>query len=87
MTIETKDLPAGLTALDVKREIVEAFVRDMTPIRTGLGITYDNSDLDDLYAPIWTKFGSAEAAATIRAIAEAVETNNRRLLEYLDTRK
>lgn len=83
MTTETMDLPAGLTAVDIKREIVEAYVRDLAPIRADLEAALADSDLDDLYAPIWAKFGSAEAAAAIRAIAEAVEANNRRLLAYL----
>ena len=82
MSTETTSLPAGLTAADVKRDIVEAYVRDMIPIRPGLELTLAESDLGDLYAPIWTKFGGPENAALVRAISQAVEENNRRLLEH-----
>ncbi len=80
MTAKTRDLPAGLRAADITREIVEAFVRDMAPIRPELEQALADSDTEDLYAPIWPRFGSAEAASLVRAVARAVEANNRRLL-------
>jgi len=83
MATETRDLPAGLTAAAIKRDIVEAYVRDLEPIRPALRTALDTSDLEDLYAPIWTKFGGPEAAAIVRSVSAAIEANNRRLLEEL----
>ncbi|MBM3268734.1 MAG: hypothetical protein FJZ01_13920 [Candidatus Sericytochromatia bacterium] len=86
MSASTRELPASLSASAITREIVEAFVRDMEPIRPELGKTLADSDTDDLYAPIWPRFGSAEVAALVRAVAVAVENNNRRLLSVVAQR-